>query len=81
MYKTKNGNRNNICGEKIKEFRLALEPPVSQHGLADLMQTEGVDFDKNAVQRIEAGQRFVTDIEIKVLAKVLKVSYEQLLDI
>lgn len=80
MYKTKNGERNNICGEKIKKFRLALDPPVSQRGLADLMQMEGVDFDKNAVQRIESGQRFVTDIELKALAKVLKVTYSQLLD-
>ena len=32
-----------------------------------------------AVQRIESGQRFVTDIELVVLAKVLNVSIETLL--
>lgn len=52
----------------------------SQKALADLLQVAGLDVDKNAVQRIESGQRFVTDIELQVIAKVLKVSYEDLLD-
>ena len=29
----------------------------------------GLDIDKNAVQRIESGKRFVTDIELKVIAR------------
>ena len=45
-----------------------------------MLQREGVDLDKNAVQRLESGARFVTDIELKALAKVLHVSYEALLD-
>ncbi len=45
-----------------------------------MLQLEGLDLDKNAVQRIESGKRFVTDIELKVLAKVLGVSYQELLD-
>ena len=36
-------------------------------------------IDKNAIQRIESGKRFVTDIELRYFAKVLKVSYEELL--
>jgi len=43
-------------------------------------QVAGLDLDKNAVQRIESGKRFVTDIELKVIAKVLGVSYQELLD-
>ena len=45
-----------------------------------MLQLEGLDLDKNAVQRIESGKRFVTDIELKVLAMVLGVSYQELLD-
>ena len=45
-----------------------------------MLQMAGLDIDKNAVQRIESGKRFVTDIELKVIAKVLKASYKQLLD-
>ena len=33
----------------------------------------------NAIQRIESGKRFVTDIELRYFAKVLNVSYEELL--
>lgn len=44
-----------------------------------MLQIEGLDLDKNAIQRIESGQRFVTDIELKGIAKVLKVEYQILL--
>lgn len=53
---------------------------ISQRQLADLLQLEGLEVDKNAIQRIEAGKRFVTDIELVQLAKVLRVSYAALLD-
>ncbi len=37
-------------------------------------------MDKNAIQRIESGARFITDIELKTFAKVLDVSFEELLE-
>ena len=40
----------------------------------------GIDVDKNAIQRIECGKRFVTDIEIKTLAQVLGHSLYELLE-
>lgn len=81
MYKNKAENgRNNISGLRIRALRLALPGNVSQRMLADMLQLEGLDIDKNAVQRIENGQRFVTDIELKVIARVLRVSYGELLD-
>ena len=47
------------------------------------LQTDciNLDIDKNAVQRIESGQRFVTDIEIISLAKVFSVTVEDLLKV
>ena len=81
MYKNKAKNgRNNICGQKIKQFRDSLPEKPSQRKFAELLQVYNLDIDKNAVQRIESGQRFVTDIELKVIASVLGVSYQQLLD-
>ena len=81
MYKNKSkDSTNNIIGKKIKNYRQNMIPKLSQRALADLMQLNGIDIDKNAIQRIEAGKRFVTDIELRIFAKVLKVSYEQLLD-
>ena len=80
MYKNKTvSGRNNICGIKVRELRCAMEN-VSQKRLADMLQLMGLDLDKNAIQRIENGKRFVTDIELRYLAKVLNVSYETLLD-
>lgn len=71
---------NNICGQKVKEIRIKLPEKTSQRKLADMLQMAGLDIDKNAVQRIESGKRFVTDIELKIIAKVLSVSYQELLN-
>lgn len=68
MYKNKYGDRNNICGEKIHKLRIASVPRLSQRQLADKMQLCGIDLDKNAIQRIESGKRFITDIELKGFA-------------
>ena len=70
--------RNNICGTQIAKYRKELKK--SQRELADVLQLLGLDVDKNAIQRIEAGKRFVTDIELVYLAKVLRVTYEDLLN-
>lgn len=81
MYKNKAENgRNNICGQRIKQFRESLPEKTSQRKLAEMLQVYDLDIDKNAVQRIESGQRFVTDIELKAIASVLGVTYQQLLD-
>ncbi len=69
--------RNNVCGKSIA--RLRLENKLSQRALADRMQLVGIDLDKNAIQRIECGKRFVTDIEIIAFKTVFNVSYEELL--
>ena len=71
-------NRNNICGTNIARFRKELK--LSQRALADRLQLIGLNVDKNAVQRIESGQRFVTDIELVFLSKVLDKSFEELLE-
>lgn len=78
MYKNKNGSRNNITGVAIKELRLLQEPRMSQRALADLMQLEGIDLDKNAIQRIESGGRFITDIELIAFSRVFNVAVEDL---
>ena len=70
--------RNNLCGKKVAFLRSNLG--ISQRELADRLQIIGLDIDKNAVQRIESGKRFVTDIEIKALSKVLNLSIDDLLN-
>ena len=80
MYKNKNGTRNNITGIAIRKLRLSSVPSMSQRILADRMQLEGIDLDKNAIQRIEAGQRFITDIELIAFARLFNVPVSALYD-
>ena len=70
--------RNNLCGRKIALLRSNME--ISQRELADQLQIAGLDIDKNAIQRIEAGKRFVTDIELKIISKVLKIGVSDLIE-
>lgn len=81
MYKNKAGDgSNNLCGGRIKRFREQMPEKPSQKEFADMLQIVGLDVDKNAIQRMESGKRFVTDIELRAIAKTLNVSYTDLLD-
>ncbi len=51
---------------------------MSQRMLVEKLQVEGIDVDKNAIQRIESGERFVTDIELKILAKIFSTTCDSL---
>ena len=68
---------NNVCGVNISKFRKELG--ISQRELADKLQLIGLDVDKNAIQRIECGKRFVTDIELISFSIILNKSYDELL--
>ena len=80
MFKNKNGESNNISGKNISRIRKSLEPKLSQRAFADKLQLYGIDVDKNAIQRIECGKRFVTDIELVAIAEVLNVTVTALLE-
>lgn len=74
-----NDGKNNLCGQRVAHFRV--KAGMSQRQLAEALQLEGLDVDKNAIQRIECGKRFVTDIELVYLTRVFRVSYSDLLDV
>ena len=79
MFINKNVNgKNNICGENVVAFMKELG--ISQRALADKLQLVGLNIDKNAVQRIESGQRFVTDIELLALSRVFNKNIDELLN-
>ncbi len=80
MFKNKSDdNKNNICGKNIYLLRKNHTPKMSQRALAELLQLNGIDVDKNAIQRIESGQRFVTDIELRAISQIFNVSVDDLL--
>ncbi len=68
---------NNLCGKKIAIMRKEMN--ISQRILADRLQLSGLDIDKNAIQRIECGKRFVTDIELVAFSKVFNITVDELL--
>lgn len=68
---------NNLCGKNIAVLRKNLN--LSQRQLADKLQLLGLDIDKNAIQRIECGKRFVTDIELSALSKAFDTAIENLI--
>ena len=70
---------NNLCGKNVVKFRMKHDPPLSQRKFAQMLQVRGYDVDHHFVRRLELGERFVTDIELAMLAEVLNVSYEDLL--
>lgn len=80
MFKNKNGSLNNLAGKNIARIRKAISPTLSQRAFAERLQLAGIDVDKNAVQRIECGKRFITDIELVAIAKVLDVTILNLLE-
>ena len=72
-----NGKKN-ICGEKVRQARLMRR--MSQSDLAAKLQLENVIIERDSISRIEAGTRFVTDYELKILASVLSVDVLWLLE-
>lgn len=79
MFKNKADGKNNICGNNIYVLRKNAVPKMSQRILAEKLQLYGIDVDKNAIQRIESGQRFVTDIELLALSDIFNISCDDLL--
>ena len=75
--KAPDGTRN-LCGKRIAYYRSLMD--ISQRELADRLQLSGLDINKNAIQRMEAGKRFVTDIELDYLSQEFNVSVAELLD-
>ena len=69
--------RKNVSGEKIRQMRNIKR--MSQSDLAAKMQVEGVMLERDSISRIEGGERFVADYELRVFAKVLGVDVKWLL--
>lgn len=79
MFKLKTSDgRNNITGKNLIEIRH--RKGFSQRQLAKMMQLAGYDVDHHFIRRIENGERFITDIELVALSKVLNVDIIELID-
>ncbi|MDO4356411.1 MAG: helix-turn-helix transcriptional regulator [Clostridia bacterium] len=70
--------RNNLCGERIAQLRK--QKKLSQRRLAYRMQLLGYDVDNYFIRRVENGERFVTDIDLKIFCEALEVPVTDILD-
>ena len=64
--------KKNISGDRIHQIRTTKR--LSQSTLAAKMQMEGVMIEREAISKIETGDRFVADYELDAFARVLEVS-------
>ncbi|MDR0906765.1 MAG: helix-turn-helix domain-containing protein [Oscillospiraceae bacterium] len=71
------GESKNIIGTRVRELRR--ERKLTQAALAGKLQLEGLEIDRITIVRIENGQRFVPDYEVRALALVFGVSADDLL--
>jgi transcriptional regulator with XRE-family HTH domain len=63
----------NIVGPLVRQARLAARPKLTQKELVARLQVLGIIIDQSGLSKIENGQRPVSDIEVAILAKALKV--------
>ena len=64
----------NISGDRIHQVRATKR--ISQADLAARMQVKGVFIEREVISKIETGDRFVTDYELKIFAEVLGVTMD-----
>ena len=69
---------NNLCGRRIAQIRM--NQKLSQRKLSFQMQLLGYDVDNHFIRRVENGQRFVTDIDLRIFCKALGVPLSEILD-
>ena len=58
-------------GPRIQEARYRSGQKVTQEQLAARLQSLGIEIDRTAISKIEAGRRPVTDIEIEGICQAL----------
>lgn len=69
---------NNLCGQKLAEIRKSQK--LSQRQLASKMQLLGYDVDNFFIRRVENGERFVTDIDLKIFCEALGITLGDIFD-
>jgi len=69
----------NIVGPRVRIARKLLHPPLTQGELAARLQVLGLGIEQSGVSKIEQGVRPVSDVEVLVLSKALKVKVGWLL--
>lgn len=75
--RTEDGKKNGI-GERVRELRE--QKGLSQEQLMAQLQLLGMDAERGVIKRIENGDRAVSELELRLLARFFEVSYPFLLE-
>ena len=73
--------RQNLIGLRLKEFRSAARPPLTQDALSRKIAEFDVHIDRAGIAKIESGIRSVLDFELVAIAKALDVRVTSLLGV
>ena len=68
----------NICGANIERIRK--QQGIKQADLMSRMQLRGIDINPSSLSNLEGQTRIATDIELKVISEILKVSIDSLVE-
>lgn len=68
----------NLVGPRVRALRQ--KAGLSQEGLMAQLQLLGMNAERGVIKRMENGDRVVGDLEVRLLARFFKVSYEYLID-
>lgn len=71
----------NIVGKRVKDARKLHSPALTQDQLSGRLAADGMQLDRVAIAKIEAGIRCAFDFEVRALAAALKVDANWLLGI
>lgn len=71
----------NLIGPRVKAARLRGRSVITQQDLSARLAVLGIDIDRTAISKIEAGERLVADFELLALARALGVSVDWLLGV
>lgn len=69
----------NLIGPRLRAARARDRASITQQELTARLALLGVDMDRTAISKIEAGERIVADFELLAISKALGVSVEWLL--
>lgn len=61
----------NIVGARVAQARKERRPRLTQNELSGRLARLGIQLDRAAIAKIENGQRYVLDYELRALARAL----------
>lgn len=74
MKRTRPSKFKNVIGPRVRQARVAMNPPVSQDDLSGRLARKGITMTQTSISKLENRERAVLDYEAQALAKILGVS-------